>query len=73
GLEGRGAIEEGAFADIAVFDLDEVRDEATFLEPTKLATGMRYVFVNGRLAIDDGEATGDLAGRVLRRTSRPIS
>lgn len=73
GLEGRGAIEEGAFADIAVFALDEVRDEATFLEPTRLATGMRYVFVNGRLAIDDGEATGDLAGRVLRRAELPMS
>lgn len=73
GLEGRGRIEEGAYADIAVFDLDEVRDVATFLEPTELATGMRYVLVNGRLAIDGGEPTGRLAGRVLTRTRRPLS
>ena len=73
GLEGRGTIEEGAFADIAVFDLDEVRDEATFLEPTRLATGMHYVLVNGRLAIDEGVSTGALAGRVLQRAARPIS
>jgi N-acyl-D-amino-acid deacylase len=73
GLEGRGVITEGAYADIAVFDLEQVRDVATFLEPTELATGMRYVFVNGQLAIDAGEPTGRLAGRVLRSGQRPIS
>ena len=73
GLEGRGVIAEGAYADIAVFDLEEVRDVATFLEPTELATGMRYVFVNGQLAIDAGEPAGLLAGSVLGPDPRPIS
>jgi N-acyl-D-aspartate/D-glutamate deacylase len=73
GLEGRGMLAQGAFADIAVFDPATVRDEATFLEPTKLAVGMRYVLVNGVLAVDEGEPTHELAGRTLRRDGRPIS
>lgn len=73
GLEGRGRVEVGAFADVAVFDPATIRDEATFLEPTKLATGMRWVLVNGVLAVDDGEPTHTLAGQVLTRGARPIS
>ncbi|GMV08040.1 MAG: N-acyl-D-amino-acid deacylase [Gemmatimonadota bacterium] len=74
GLEGRGRIAEGAYADLAVFDPATIRDEATFLEPTKLAVGMRYVLVNGVLAVDEGEPTHALAGRTLRRGGeRPVS
>jgi N-acyl-D-aspartate/D-glutamate deacylase len=74
GLEGRGRITEGAFADVAVFDPRTIRDEATFLEPTRLATGMRYVLVNGVLAVDEGEPTHELAGRTLGRAGpRPVS
>jgi len=74
GLEGRGRIAEGAYADVAVFDPATIRDEATFLEPTKLAVGMRYVLVNGVLAVDGGEPTHVLAGRTLRRGGdRPVS
>jgi N-acyl-D-aspartate/D-glutamate deacylase len=73
GLEGRGRLAEGAFADVAVFDPVTIRDEATFLEPTKLATGMRYVLVNGVLAVDGGKPTHEMAGRTLIRDGRPIS
>ena len=72
GLEGRGRIQIGAYADIAVFDPETIRDEATFLEPTRLATGMRYVLVNGRLAVAEGEPTRTLAGEVLTGRSRPV-
>ena len=73
GLQGRGTLARGAYADIAVFDPATIRDQATFVEPTKLATGMRYVLVNGILAVDGGEPTHELAGRALRRDTRPIS
>ena len=73
GLTGRGRIAVGAYGDVAVFDPETVRDEATFLEPTLLATGMRYVLVNGRFAVDGGEPTGGLYGRVLRKDGRPVS
>jgi N-acyl-D-aspartate/D-glutamate deacylase len=73
GLTDRGRIVVGAYADVAVFDPETIRDEATFLEPTLLATGMRWVFVNGRIAVEQGQPTGRLEGRVLRRVPRPVS
>ena len=74
GLEGRGTIRPGAYADIAVFDPATIRDRSTFLEPEILATGMRWVLVNGDFAVDDGEPTHALSGRSLGRAgTRPIS
>jgi N-acyl-D-aspartate/D-glutamate deacylase len=67
GLADRGVLRAGAFADVVVFDPKTIRDEATYTEPTKLATGMRWVFVNGKAAVSDGKITGTLAGRGLRR------
>jgi N-acyl-D-aspartate/D-glutamate deacylase len=66
GLKDRGRIREGAIADLAVFDPRTIAETATYVEPEKLATGMRYVLVNGRLAVDGGAATGTLAGKALR-------
>jgi N-acyl-D-amino-acid deacylase len=66
-LEDRGAIRIGARADIAIFDDSEFREHATTFEPNKLATGMRYVIVNGRVAVEDGHTTEARAGEVLRR------
>ena len=40
-------------------------------QPTLLAAGMKFVVVNGTLAVDDGKATGATAGRALRRQSSP--
>ena len=62
----RGALREGYFADVIVFDERTVADRATYEEPTLLAAGMRWVLVNGQLAVDDGKPTGALAGRPLR-------
>ena len=67
GLTDRGVLRAGAFADVIVFDPKTIRDEATYTEPTKLAVGMRWVFVNGKAAVSDGKVTGALAGRGLRR------
>jgi N-acyl-D-amino-acid deacylase len=63
----RGVIREGAHADIVVFDPAALRDEATYQEPHRHASGMSYVFVNGTIAIDNGRTTGALAGAALRR------
>ncbi len=67
GSEGRGVLEEGAFADIVVFDLARVNDPATYMDPHQLSEGMVHVLVNGVPAIRDGEFTNALAGRVLSR------
>ena len=69
-IKDRGVIRPGAYADVVVFDLDRLRDHATFTEPTHLSEGMVHVFVNGQAAIQDGAFTQRLAGRVLRRGSQ---
>lgn len=67
GLDGRGVLAAGTFADIAIIDPESFRDLATYEDPHHLSEGVRYLFVNGVLAIDAGEFTDALAGRVLRR------
>jgi N-acyl-D-amino-acid deacylase len=63
----RGLLREGMAADVVVFDLETLRDKATFTEPHQLSEGMVHVFVNGQPAIRDREFTGILAGKVLRK------
>jgi N-acyl-D-amino-acid deacylase len=76
GLHDRGVLRPGLRADIVVFDLEKVRDRATNLYPHAYPfeniphqhpEGMDWVLVNGRPVIADGEHTGALPGRVLRR------
>ncbi len=68
-LPQRGYLKPGYAADVVVFDPKIYRDRATFDKPHQLASGVRYLFVNGRLAVDEGKATGVLAGKVLRHQS----
>ncbi|MEW6743504.1 MAG: D-aminoacylase [Planctomycetota bacterium] len=66
GLEGRGKLAAGAFADVVVFDAGRIQDHATFEQPHRYATGAEHVFVNGVAALENGEATGARPGRVVR-------
>jgi N-acyl-D-amino-acid deacylase len=66
GLAGRGRIAVGAVADLAVVDPARVRDRATYAHPTRVATGIDVVVVNGRVVLDGGELTGELAGQGIR-------
>jgi N-acyl-D-amino-acid deacylase len=65
-IRDRGRLQEGWFADIAVFDPAKVQDHATFEKPHQYATGVRHVFVNGVQVLKDGEHTGATPGRVVR-------
>ncbi|MSQ94528.1 MAG: D-aminoacylase [Gemmataceae bacterium] len=65
-LPERGYLKVGYHADIVVFDPKTFRDRATYEKPHQYATGVQYLFINGRLAIDEGKSTEVLAGRVLR-------
>jgi N-acyl-D-aspartate/D-glutamate deacylase len=65
-LNDRGRIAPGMAADLLVFDPDKVQDTATFAKPLAYPTGMPYVIVNGKVAIDDGRFTDVNAGAVLR-------
>ncbi|HET9011379.1 MAG TPA: amidohydrolase family protein, partial [Gemmatimonadaceae bacterium] len=67
GMKDRGAIREGAAADVAIFDPARIRDRATYADPHQLAEGMDYVLVNGVLVVDQGAFTAARPGRVLRR------
>lgn len=62
-----GYIRPGALADVIAFDPKTVADQSTYEEPEKLATGMVWVFVNGRTAVADGKPTEAMAGRPMRR------
>ncbi|MCP4380606.1 MAG: D-aminoacylase [Hyphomicrobiales bacterium] len=67
GLKDRGVVREGVFADLVLFDADEIIDRATFEEPTRPATGIAQVFVNGKLGWQDGAHTGARSGRFVSR------
>jgi len=67
GIPRRGELREGWYADIAVFDRDRIRDAATYDRPHQYSEGTVHVIVNGQFAIRDGEPTGVLAGRPIRR------
>jgi N-acyl-D-aspartate/D-glutamate deacylase len=64
-LTGRGLLKEGFFADITIFDADNIRDQATYTDPAQLSQGVKYVLVNGQLAFENGHVTGVMAGRPL--------
>jgi N-acyl-D-amino-acid deacylase len=64
-IKKRGALKEGYFADLALFDPKTIQDHATFEQPMQYATGMRHVFVNGVQVLQDGEHTGALPGKVV--------
>ncbi len=65
-LKDRGYLKRDYVADIAVLDPRELMDQATFDDPYRYSTGVRYVFVAGRPAIYQGTPTGLLAGRALK-------
>ena len=67
-LSGRGHITQGAFADIVIFDKNTVRDLSSWSEPKHYSTGIKFVIVNGQLAIDDNKLTGNTSGRYIPRT-----
>ena len=65
-LNDRGVLKVGVWADIVVFDPEQITDKATFSAPKQLSVGMQWVLINGVPVIADGVATNALPGRVLR-------
>ena len=70
GLDDRGVLREGCWADVAVFDPARIADRATYDDPHQYAVGVSTVVVNGEVVVDGGDHTGALPGRVLRRGAR---
>jgi N-acyl-D-amino-acid deacylase len=65
-LNDRGLIKPGGFADLVIFDAQQIHDVATFEDPNRLSVGMKYVLVNGELVMFNEKLTGALPGRPLR-------
>ncbi|AHG93631.1 D-aminoacylase domain protein (plasmid) [Gemmatirosa kalamazoonensis] len=65
-LADRGVIRQGAWADVTIFDLDQLQDRATYEKPMEFPTGIEWVLVNGVVVIDHGRHTGAKPGKVLR-------
>ncbi len=65
GLQDRGLVREGFWADLVVFDPETVASGASYGDPYGRPKGIHYVLVNGVIAVDRGELTGALAGKVL--------
>ena len=72
GLPDRGLLRDGFRADIVIFDAETVHAPASRSAPRQFPQGIEYVIVNGQLVIDQGENTGALPGRALRR-GRPAT
>jgi N-acyl-D-amino-acid deacylase len=65
GLDRRGLLKEGYFADVVIFDPKTIADRATYEKPHQYSVGMKHVFVNGAHVLKDGEHTGAKPGRAL--------
>jgi N-acyl-D-aspartate/D-glutamate deacylase len=70
GLKDRGLLKKDLVADIAIFDPATFRDRATFEQPYLTPSGIRYVLVGGKFAVYDGQATGVLNGKSIRKTAK---
>ena len=68
GIHDRGLIKEGTWADVTLFDEQEVYDNATYAEPSKDPSGIEYVIINGEVVLEKGRIKESArAGKVIRR------
>lgn len=65
-IKNRGRLQAGYYADIAIFDAEQIIDKATYDEPKQYAVGMRHVLVNGTPVLVNGIHTGAMPGRAVR-------
>jgi N-acyl-D-aspartate/D-glutamate deacylase len=73
GQHERGRIQQGAFADITVFDPETIQDRATFTDPHQYAVGVHHMLINGMPVIRNGAFTGSKPGRVLKGPARKVT
>lgn len=67
GLDRRGLLAEGWWADITVFEPGALETNESYSEPRRFPSGIRHVLVNGRCAVENGESTAERAGKLLRK------
>lgn len=67
GFKKRGLLKKGYFADLVVFDFENVMDIANYQNPIQYPTGIDYVIINGKIVVDNGVPLHQKAGRVIRK------
>jgi N-acyl-D-aspartate/D-glutamate deacylase len=67
-LRERGVLQEGAIADLTVFDPVKIRGNATIENPNQFSSGIDVVIVNGKIAFKDG-ATANKSGIAIKASS----
>jgi N-acyl-D-amino-acid deacylase len=65
GLQDRGEIRVGHWADLVVFDLENLADLSTVFEPHQHSRGIDHVLVNGAFVVEDGRILYATPGRLL--------
>ena len=65
-LHSKGTLRPGADADITVFDLERIRDLATYDEPALAPEGIEYVVIAGEGAVHKGDLVNETLGRAVR-------
>ncbi len=69
GLPERGIIRPGGFADLVILDPKKINDRATFENPRRQATGIKFVIINGRETLSNGKFLNEFSGEVIRHKS----
>jgi len=62
----RGVLQAEKYADITIFDPETITDRATYPNPYQFSEGVKYVIVNGKIALREGKITGEMNGEILR-------
>ena len=70
GLQDRGLIKAGNYADLVIFDDKSITDHSTFLKPHQYSTGVKHLVINGQLALEDGQLTTALPGKALKHQQK---
>jgi N-acyl-D-amino-acid deacylase len=67
GFAGRGQVSRDYYADLVLFDPETIIDRATFDDPHQYPDGIQTVIVNGTIVLHQGECTGELSGKILKK------
>jgi N-acyl-D-amino-acid deacylase len=65
GIQDRGLLKEGMYADITIFNPNTIIDKATYVDPHQFSVGVDYVLVNGQIVVEKGKHSGALTGKII--------
>jgi N-acyl-D-amino-acid deacylase len=69
GIQDRGIVRQGAYADLVLLDPLKICDKASYDNPIQMCEGIERVMLNGKWSFENGECTGQAVGQFLKRKS----